>query len=153
MGMNLADGGVHHGLVHMRILGNAIEYRFENTMFDPMAEPLEHRVPHFSKTSGQKLLADPAMGILGRCSGALLWFGRSGSGALGRCSWGAAGSADPHSASKNNRPSLPVRPEAVFLPSAFLPRQCGAINAHYASVKIILVIGNAIVSQLESEII
>ena len=35
MGMNLADGGVHHGLVHMRILGNAIEYPFENTMFDP----------------------------------------------------------------------------------------------------------------------
>ena len=119
----------------------------------PMTEPLEHRVPHFPKTSGQKLLAknfwpkisgqkllaDPAMAIrgdpgrsgairgalgalaLGRCSGALLWFGRSGAllwfGRSGALLWfGRSGALLWFGRSGALRGALAVRPIHTALP-------------------------------------
>jgi hypothetical protein len=45
MAVNLDDRRVHHGVFHVRVIRNRGEYPLERTCLDPIAEPLEHRVP------------------------------------------------------------------------------------------------------------
>jgi hypothetical protein len=39
------DGGVDHGVFHVRIISYRIEYALENARLRPVVEALEHRVP------------------------------------------------------------------------------------------------------------
>lgn len=39
------DGGVDHGVFHIRLIRERIEYPFEDIAFDPIAKALEDRVP------------------------------------------------------------------------------------------------------------
>jgi hypothetical protein len=43
--VDLDDCRIDHGIFHIGIIGNGIEYPFKNIGFDPMAKALEHCVP------------------------------------------------------------------------------------------------------------
>jgi hypothetical protein len=43
--VDLDDGGVDHGVFHVRIIRHGIENPFEDIGFHPVAEAREHRVP------------------------------------------------------------------------------------------------------------
>ena len=45
MAVNPDDGGVDHGVFHIRIIRDGVENPFENIGLHPISEPLEHRVP------------------------------------------------------------------------------------------------------------
>jgi hypothetical protein len=45
MPVDLNDCRVNHGVFHVGIVRNGIEYPFKNIGLDPMPEALEHRVP------------------------------------------------------------------------------------------------------------
>jgi len=44
-GQALDDGGIDHGVLHVRFLRGGIEKPFENIGFHPVPKPLEDRVP------------------------------------------------------------------------------------------------------------
>jgi hypothetical protein len=43
--MNLDDGGVNHGVFHVRVVGHGIKNPFKNIGLDPIAKPFENRIP------------------------------------------------------------------------------------------------------------
>ena len=45
MTVNLDDGGIHHSVFHVWIVGHRVEQAFEHIGFQPIAEALEHRGP------------------------------------------------------------------------------------------------------------
>jgi hypothetical protein len=45
MPVDLNDCRVNHGVFHVGIVRNGIEYPFKNIGLDPMPEALKHRVP------------------------------------------------------------------------------------------------------------
>jgi len=45
MTMNLDDGGIDHGVFHVRLMRQSIENPLENVRFAPVTETPEHRIP------------------------------------------------------------------------------------------------------------
>ena len=43
--VHLDDGGIHHGVFHVRLIRGGIEKPLENVGFHPVAIPLEDGVP------------------------------------------------------------------------------------------------------------
>jgi hypothetical protein len=45
MAVDFNDGRINHGVFHVRVIRDGVEYPFENISFDPMAKSFEHGVP------------------------------------------------------------------------------------------------------------
>ena len=97
MTVNLDDGGVDHGVFHVRFVRHSIEPPLEDVRRGPVAVTFEDRVP-LAKQSRQV------------------------------APWAAIRTIYS-TASAKRRLSLPLRPGSIGL-----PRQCGSIFAHWASV-------------------
>src|SRR6188768_1340699 len=97
MAMDLDDGGVDHGVFHVRRVGAGLEKPCKNARLDPVAVALENSVP----------VAEERRKITPR----------------------ASRPHDPKDSFHKATVVVPLRPG-----SEGLPRQCGSIFAHWASV-------------------